>query len=406
MHISSRVKEISESITLKLNAKAVQMAESGTKVYNFTAGQLPHRPPQRFVESIKTELDFLKSFQYAPVPGYPELRKKILTHFEKSRGVTLPQNEFDAVVSNGGKHALSNVLSCLVETGDEVIVLSPYWLSYPEMIRFVKGVPVIVEGTFANNYVPAVKDIDKKLSPKTRAIIINSPSNPAGIHYSKEWMVSFAELMAKHPEIAIISDEIYFELVHDGSRPYYYYQHNPNLLKQTIICDGVSKSLASTGLRIGWTIAPKSLTGAMGRLQGQSTSNACSLIQRALIDFDFDGLRAFVEPINKHLQENAHLLQEKLEKYDLEQKKYPSLSAFYYLFDFTDTPVHKKFKTLNDDATDYSTVVAEQLLEQQQVAVVPGGPFGAPNTFRLSLVNEKGPFSEGLERMLAFINCK
>lgn len=403
MYISSRVKEISESITLKLNAKAVAMAESGTKVFNFTAGQLPHRPPQRFVESIKTELDFLKSFQYAPVPGYPELRKKVMAHFEKSRGVVLPQNEFDVVVSNGGKHALSNVLSCLLETGDEVIVLSPYWLSYPEMIRFVKGVPVIVEGSFANNYVPSVKDIDKSLSPKTRAIIINSPSNPAGIHYSREWMIEFAELMSKHKEVAIISDEIYFELIHDGSRPYYFYQHNPSLLKQTIICDGISKSLASTGLRVGWTIAPKAMTGAIGRLQGQSTSNTCSLIQRALIDFDFDGLRSFVTPINEHLKENAKIMQDKLIQYDLAQKSYPSLSAFYYLFDFTNTPIHNKLKTSANDTSDYSAQVAEMMLEQVQVAVVPGGPFGAPNTFRLSLVNEKGPFSEGLDKMFKFI---
>ena len=403
MHINTRVSEISESITLKLNAKAVAMSESGTKVFNFTAGQLPHRPPQRFVEGIKTELDFLKSYQYAPVAGYPELRTKVLNHFAKSRGVSLPQGEFDCVISNGGKHALSNVLGTIVDPGDEVIVLSPYWLSYPEIIRFVQGVPVTVEGNFDNHYIPSVKEIDRKISPRTRAIIINSPSNPAGIHYSREWMNDLADLLSKHPEVMVISDEIYFELVHDGSRPSYFYQSNPKLLNQTIVIDGISKSLASTGLRIGWTIAPKALTQAISRLQGQMTSNACSLIQRALIDFDLDSLRTFVKPINHHLQENAQTLLQKLEIKGLSQKSYPTLSAFYYLFDFSNTPVHEKFKKGAGDEADYSAQVAEAMLEQVQVAVVPGGPFGAPNTFRLSLVSEKGPFAEGVERMLEFI---
>ena len=168
MELSSRVKKISESITLKLNSKATQMAAEGHKVYNLTAGQLPFRPMSEFVDLIRSESDFLKSFQYSPVAGYPGLKKKIIKNFEETRKVSLDSAstgiEFDAVISNGGKHALTNILGCLIDHGDEAIIFSPYWVSYPEMIKFCGGVPVTVETSPFDIFIPSLGELESKIT--------------------------------------------------------------------------------------------------------------------------------------------------------------------------------------------------------------------------------------------------
>jgi aspartate aminotransferase len=406
MRTSSRVKEVSDSITLKLNSLAVEMAESGRKVYNYTAGQLPFRPMQEFVDFIRSELDFLKSYQYSPVAGFPELRKRILAYFEESRGVSFASSgaEFDCVITNGGKHAVSNVLGALIDHGDEVILLSPYWLSYPEIVKFCKGVPITISSSVYENFVPHIQDIKKALSPRTRAIILNSPNNPSGTHYPEHWMREFADLMAEHPEVAIISDEIYFELSYFDPKPSYPYQYRPELLKQTVIVDGISKSLASTGLRIGWALAPKPLAQAMTRLQAQTTSGANSLAQRALTHVDFNSIGNYLVPVRKHLRDNANTLRELMQKHELTQAWYQPLSAFYFMLDFSHSPMFAAYTKGSNDQSDYSAQICEDLLSELGVALVPGGPFGQPNTGRISLVLDKGPFAEGLEILFARMN--
>lgn len=405
MKTSSRVNSISESVTLKLNAKAVALAESGKQIYNLTAGQLPFRPATEFVDLMRSELDFIKSYHYSPVAGFPELRKNVLENFEKTRDVKLSDSdvEFDCVISNGGKHSISNIMGCLLDPGDEVIVMTPYWVTYPEIIKFCKGVPITIETTPYEFFVPSIDKIKLAISPKTKAIIVNSPQNPTGIHYSDEWMNEFAELMKKHPHVNIISDEIYYELFYYDPRPTYFYQKHPELLKQTIIVDGISKTLASTGLRLGWTIAPKDLTSAMTRLQGQTTSGANSLVQRALMNFEFDTVPQFLEPIKKHLRENASYLRDVYRDKNLAHIWYQSTSAFYYLMDFSQTPIMDRMKEQKPDQVDYSFEICEELLEEAGVAMVPGGAFGMPNTARMSFVLERDPFREAVDRIFDFV---
>ena len=176
MEISSRVSDIEESSTLKLNAKAVAMAESGKLIYNLTAGQLPFRPLPEFSALIRDELDFIRSYQYSPVAGYPELRKKIMENWEKTRGMSLSDSgvEFDCVVTNGGKHAVSNVMGTLLDHGDEVIVLAPYWVTYPEIIKFCKGIPKVIYTSPFDVFKPSIDEIKKAISPRTKAIIASA----------------------------------------------------------------------------------------------------------------------------------------------------------------------------------------------------------------------------------------
>lgn len=405
MELSQRVQDISESITLKLNAKAVALADSGQKVYNLTAGQLPFRPMSEFTELIRSELDFLKSYQYSPVAGFPELRKKLIKYIEESRGIQLNDSgvEFDCIVSNGGKHSISNIMAALIDDGDEVILLAPYWVSYPEMVKYCKGVVKPVTSSIFDAFIPSIDDIRAQMTDKTKMIVVNSPSNPSGIHYSKSWMDDFAALMIEYPNVSIISDEIYYELNYFDPKPTYFYQTKPELLARTIIVDGISKNLACTGLRLGYTIAPKPLVKALTKLQGQTTSGCNSLIQKALVNFDFNHIKTYLEPIKVHLRENSQVVMEKFRDNGLAKSWYQSQSAFYYVVDFSKAPIIKKYRKSADDTADYSAQISEDLLEKHGVAIVPGGAFGVENAARISLVLQKEPFTEAVDLLMKFM---
>lgn len=408
MELSSRVKGMPESVTLKLNSKAMEMSEAGKQVYNLTAGQLPFRPPQQFIDSIRSELDFLKSYQYSPVSGFTELRKKIIAHIEEARGIhfsSIKDETFDCVISNGAKHSISSILGVLINPGDEVIIISPYWLSYPEMIKFCHGVPVIVKSSIFDVFTPNMSDIKKAISPKTKAIIINSPNNPAGIHYSHEWMKQFADLLTENPDVCVISDEIYFEVCYYDPKPTYFYQINPELLKRTVIVDGISKAFASTGLRIGYCIGPKNFCKAIENLQGQLTSSANSLIQRAMLNYNFANSAQFLGPVKIHLRENANVIREKFKEYHLMKCWYQPVSAFYFMIDFSQTPVfEKKYRKDKNDNKDYSIEICEDILNQLGVVIVPGTDFGLVNSARISLVLHKEVFTEAVDKLVKFLH--
>lgn len=407
MELSSRVKGMAESVTLKLNTKAIEMIEAGKQVYNLTAGQLPFRPPQLFIDSIRNELDFLKSYQYSPVSGFDELRSKVITHIEETRGIhfnTVKDETFDCVISNGAKHSISSILGAIVNPGDEVIIISPYWLSYPEMIKFCHGVPVIVKSSIFDVFTPSMNDIRKSISQKTKAIIINSPNNPAGIHYSDEWMNDFANLLEENQDLIVISDEIYYEVCYYDPKPTYFYQKKPELLKRTVIVDGISKAFASTGLRIGYCIGPKNLCKAIENLQGQLTSGANSLIQRAMLNYNFADSAQFLGPVKIHLRENATVIREKFKEHHLMKCWYQPVSAFYFMIDLSQTAVYEKYRKDKNDQTDYSMQICEDILKQTGVVIVPGTDFGLTNSARISLVLPKEAFTEAIEKLVTFLH--
>ncbi|MBP9680954.1 MAG: aminotransferase class I/II-fold pyridoxal phosphate-dependent enzyme [Bacteriovorax sp.] len=407
MELSSRVKGIAESVTLKLNSKAMELSESGKQIYNLTAGQLPFRPPQSFIDAIRSELDFLKSYQYSPVGGFVDLRKKLIEHIESTRGIHFSglDEPFDCVISNGAKHSISNILGAIINPGDEVIVISPFWISYPEMIKFCRGIPVEVKSSIFDVFTPPLTELKKAITNKTKAIIINSPNNPAGIHYSDEWMQEFAELLIDHPHVCVISDEIYFEVCYYDPRPTYFYQKKPELLKRTVIVDGISKAFASTGLRIGYCVAPKNICQGIENLQGQLTSSANSLIQRAMMNYDFSSSSQFLIPVKNHLRDNANIIREKLKDAHLMKCWYQPVSAFYYMIDFSQTPVFERYAKNRKDKTDYSVQICEDILQELGVVIVPGTDFGMPNSARLSLVLHKEAFTEAMGKLVDFLSA-
>ena len=341
--MSNRISDFSESVTLKLNAKANGLIQEGKNIYNLTAGQLPFRPDSIFTDALKKETNFIKSFQYSPVPGMKELREKVLKWSEKERDLDLATS-MDVLVSNGAKQVLSTILCSLINPGDEVAIIAPYWVSYPSMIKLYGGGVKVIETDFYEHFAPSMDAIRKSLTLTTKAIIINSPNNPVGHIYNEAWMIEFAKLMEEFPNTVIISDEIYRELNYYDPSPKYFYQFSKNLLDRTLIVGGISKVMAATGLRLGWCLGPKDFISSMSKLQGHTSSGANSLVQQALLNYNFDEIPEFLSPIKIHLRENSKLLREQLRESNLAHKWYQVSGAFYYLIDFTKSPILEQFQ--------------------------------------------------------------
>ena len=402
MLLSSRVKGIHDSITMKLNEKAIQLTDEGKVIYNLSGGQLPIKPNSEFIDKIHHQLNFLKSYQYSPSAGFPALRKKLMKQFISTRKMPeeLFESDWDIILSNGSKHSLYNVIGALVDPGDEVMLLAPYWVSYPEMIKFWGGVPTIVKSNVFDAFVPAIEDLHKAMTPLTKVIILNSPNNPAGVHYSEAWMRDFADFLKEYPDLIVISDEVYSDITYFDPKPTYFYQLDHSLMKRTVVVHAISKTLASTGLRLGWTIAPENVVSAMSRIQGQTTSGPNSLIQRALLDFDFQHIETFLTPVKNHIRQNAATLREKFREANLGHCWYQSTSAFYFMLDFSRTPMFQRF----GGEGDYAYIITDELLESEGITVVPGTDFGIPNTARISLVIEEVPFQEAVMKIVKYLN--
>ncbi len=402
MLLSSRVKGLSDSITMKLNERALGLTDEGKVIYNLSGGQLPIKPLPEFVEKIHHQLNFLKSYQYSPVAGFSNLRKKLTRHMVEVRHLPsdIFENDFDCIISNGSKHSIYNALGALIDPGDEVILLAPYWVSYPEMIKFWGGTSNVVRSNVFDAFVPAIEDMRKAMSPRTKAIILNSPNNPAGVHYSEAWMREFAIFLKENPDLIVISDEVYSDITYFDPKPSYFYQFDHTLLERTIIVHAISKTLASTGLRLGYSIAPSAIISAMGKIQGQTTSGPNSLIQRALMDFDLKFLDTFLEPVKFHVRQNAATLREKFRKANLGHCWYQSTSAFYFMIDFSRTPMFSRFESDKD----HSYTVADELLQNEGITVVPGTDFGLPNSARIALVIEEVPFQEAISKIVRYLN--
>lgn len=411
MDLSLRVKAAQESVTLTVNDKINELSKSGKHIYNLTAGQLPFKPASEFIKVISGQLNFLKSYQYSPIGGFPALQSKFINYVEKKRDIDLKnsETEFDCIISNGSKHTLYNILGALLNPGDEVILLTPYWVSYPEMIKFWGGVPKIVKSNAFDAFTPHIEEIKKVISSKTKAIIINSPNNPAGIHYSDDWMKEFAEFLKDYPDLIVVSDELYSEISYFDPAPTYFYQHDPTLLKQTVIVDGISKSFACTGLRIGFCIADKELTDAISKLQSQTTSGPNSLIQKSLIEFDFNLLENFFDPVKIQLRECAQVVRESFREANLAQCWYQTTSGFYYFVEFSRMPVFEKYKKREeskDDSHDWSEEIVRDILDETGVALVPGAAFGYPNSARMSMTIEIAPFQEAMNKLIKYLANK
>ncbi len=409
--LSDRVINAVGSVTLAMNEKILELKKQGKDIYNLTAGQLPFRPEANFIQSLQGQLSFLSSYQYSPVQGIAEYQEKCLEQFISSRFFSWNnseigeyKNNFAVLISNGSKHSLFNLFATILNKGDEVVIFSPYWVSFPEIVRFWGGVPRIVDCHHYDSFSPDLEQLKEVLDQsKIKAIIINSPNNPTGVHYSEVWMKQFAQLMKKYPQVLLVSDEIYEQLYYYDPAPTYFYQYEVELLSRTMIINGISKSLAATGLRIGSTIGPKSLIRSMAILQSQSTSGANSLIQNALKDYDDRQLRPYLQEIRLQLRRNAEILKEILREYDLSTCWYQTTSAYYYIIDFMRTPYFKKKYPTHIRSNDMSEDICHALLDEEAVALIPGTNFGAPNCARLSFTLDPELFEMACKKVAKFL---
>lgn len=393
--------KINESLTLKINEKVNALKSSGKRVYNLTSGQLNFRPPLGLIKSIEKELNFLQSFQYSPNSGFKELREKFLNDFKSKRNIQISKSQHGALITSGSKASLNLALgSILNSTKDEVIVIAPYWGTYVEAIKIWKGKVVKLEAHSFNLYIPCLDELSRAITSNTKAIIINSPNNPSGVHYGKEWMVKFAELLNKHEELLVISDEVYSDLSYFDPKPCYYYEYDQKLLDRTIVISGISKSLASSGLRVGYSIGSKKIIENMISLQSQLTSGPSSLIQSALINFDFDSSFEFLDSIKKSTRNCSQILRDSFVDNDLSHIWYQPNGGFYYFIDFSKFPFFTKYSSSEEDC---SEDICEQILDQTGVALVPGNYFGVKNSARISFTLEESAFEEAVTILFEYL---
>lgn len=390
--LSRRALEIKPSATLAITAKAKEMAAKGIDVIGFGAGEPDSTTPAHIVDEAVAALKGGDVF-YTPVGGTPHLKKAIIEATKRDYGVSYEPSEVTASV--GAKHALFNLFMSLVDAGDEVIVPAPYWVSYPEQVIFAGGTPVIVKTSEESGFLMTPEALEKAVTPKTKAVIINSPSNPTGGMYTREDLLALAEV-ARKGDYIIVSDDIYDKLVYDGGKFTSILEVAPDLKNRVVIINGVSKTYAMTGWRLGYALGPKWLIQAMENIQSQSTSNPTSFVQKAAA-LALTGDQTCVSQMREVFEKRRNMIVAGLNSIDGVTCRMPK-GAFYAFPNITG--LYGKKTPKGEVLTDSMSVTA-YLLEEARIAVIPGGPFGANDNLRLSYATSEKLITEGLARMKA-----
>lgn len=405
--LSKRTQLALPSVTLQINENMIALQKEGKDIFNLTSGQLPFRPESNFILSLQHQLNFLASYQYSPVQGLFELREKLKNDWYEQKLVSfnVPKPATEMIISHGSKHALFNLFATIINPGDEVVLFSPYWVSFPEMVSFWQGIPKVVECYHHDAFTPNLDHLRTSINDKTKAIIVNSPNNPTGVHYSAQWMQDFATIMNDFPNVLIISDEVYDQLYYYDPAPTFFYQYQPNLLQQTVIVNGISKCLASTGLRLGTALGPAAIIKEMSKLQGNSTSGANSLVQFALLEYEFKNYKNYLQEIRLNLRKSAEILKDSFRQFQLSTCWYQTTSAFYFMLDFTRTP-YFKIHYAGKPAGDYSQEICKKMLQTASVGVVPGTNFGIQNSARISFTLDPDHFAKACYQLCHFLQAK
>jgi aspartate aminotransferase len=389
-YLSDRIKSLAVSATLAMAQKSRELKAKGIDVIDLSLGEPDFNTPDDIKEAAKKAIDDNYS-KYPPVPGYGDLREAISKKFKEENGLNYTADQI--IVSAGGKHSLINVILSIVNPGDEVIILAPYWVSYFDQIILAEGKPVIVNGTIENDFKIKTEDLEAAVTSKTRLIIFNSPSNPTGMVYTKDEMEKIARIVQKHEGLFIISDEIYEHITftgkHESMASFDY------IYDRVITINGVSKGYAMTGWRIGYMGAPLWIAKACNKLQGQFTSGVCSIAQRA-------ALAAVQSKTNsKEIMREAFLRRRNLICGLLNEVKGMKVripqGAFYVMPDIT------YYIGMSDGTTTIkdSDELALYLLDKAQVALVGGTSFGAPNCIRISYAASDDSIIEAVKRIIA-----
>ena len=387
--LSDRAKSLRPSPTLAINAKAKSMQAQGIHVISFGAGEPDFDTPENIKQAAKKALDngFTK---YTPVGGIDDLKDAIINKFQRDSGLSYKRSEI--IVSCGGKHSFYNLAQAIFDRGDEVIIPAPFWVSYPPMVSLAGGSPVIVATTEKNEFKITPEDLKKPITPRTKALIINSPSNPTGSAYTKKELEKIAEI-AISKNFFVISDEIYEKIVYDGFQFISIASLSDEMKKKTIIVHGVAKTYAMTGWRIGYTAGSEEIISAMNNIQSQSTSNPTSIAQKASVEA-LAGPQDEVEKMVSAFAQRRNYIVDRLNKMP-GVSCYKPAGAFYVFPNFSSY----YGKSYQGKKIENSTHLADYFLDVARVAVVPGVEFGADPFERLSYATSMEDIKEGLNRI-------
>ena len=394
MELSKKAQRIQASVTLAITAKAKEMKENGIDVISFGAGEPDFNTPQNIINAaIKAMED--GNTKYTNVNGILPLREAICKKFKDDNN--LVYNPSQIVVSTGAKQSLANAFLAILNPGDEVIVPNPYWVSYPELIRLADGKPVFVESNETSSYKFTKENLEKVVTEKTKAIILNTPNNPTGTIYNKEELIEIAEFAKKY-DLIIISDEMYEKLLYDGEKHISIASVSDDAYERTIVINGLSKSYAMTGWRLGYCGATEKIAKLMANIQSHMTSNVCSITQYAAIEA-LSGPQDKVKEMIFEFERRRNYMVKTLEKMNNLSIIKPQ-GAFYIMINI-DKCLGKE---INGEKIIDSMDFSAKLLEHEKVAVIPGKAFGLDNYVRVSYATSMELIEKGLERINKFIN--
>ncbi len=386
--LSNRLNSLSPSATLAMSQKSSELKAQGIDVINLSVGEPDFNTPVHIKEAAKKAIDENYS-RYSPVAGYPALRAAIAEKLRKENGLEYSINQISC--ANGAKQSVCNTILALVNPGDEVIVPAPYWVSYPEMVKLAEGVPVTVSAGIGQDFKITPAQLEEAITPKTKALILCSPSNPTGSVYDGEELAALAEVLLRHPDVMVIADEIYEHINYVGR--HYSIAQVPGMKERTVIVNGVSKAYAMTGWRIGFIAGPEWVVKACNKLQGQYTSGPCSVSQKAA-EAAYTGTQEPVEEMRKAFERRRDLIVRLSREVPGWEVNVPQ--GAFYLFPKCSAYFGKRF---GDRVINTSDDLAMYLLEEGHVACVGGTSFGAPECIRLSYATSDENIVEAIRRI-------
>ncbi len=394
--LSDRINNVAPSATLAVDSKAKAMKAAGVDVIGFGAGEPNFPTPDYVVEAAAEACRDPRNHRYTPTPGLPELREAIARKMLRDSGYEVTPEQ--VVVTNGGKQAVYEAFQVLLNDGDEVIIPTPYWTSYPEAVKLAGGVPVEVFAGADRSFEPDIDAIEAARTARTRAIIVTSPSNPTGAVWSRETIEAIGRWAVEH-HVWVVSDEIYEHLNYDGARTAYIGQVVPEVRDQLIVLNGVAKTYAMTGWRVGWLVAPEPVAKAAAKLQGHMTSNVANVSQRAAIAAvggDLDAVYAMREAFDVRRKAIVAALNA------IDGVHCPTPTGAFYAFADVSGLLNRPLGVNGSVATS-SAELAAMLLDEAHVAAVPGEAFGAPGYLRFSYALADDQLAEGMRRFQAWV---
>ncbi|MBR6187742.1 MAG: pyridoxal phosphate-dependent aminotransferase [Prevotella sp.] len=393
--LSLRLQRLAPSATLAMSQKSSEMKVRGIDVINMSVGEPDFNTPDHIKEAAKKAVDDNYS-RYSPVPGYMDLRQAISDKLKREN--QLEYSPAEILVSNGAKQSVCNTILALVNPGDEVIIPAPYWVSYPQMVLLAGGNPVFVEATFEQNFKMTPEQLEKAITPKTRMLILCSPSNPTGSVYNKEELRALANIILSHKDLYVLADEIYEHINYVGRHESI--AQFPGMKERAIVVNGVSKAYAMTGWRIGYIAAPEWIVKGCNKLQGQYTSGPCSVSQKAA-EFAYTQSQECVEEMRKAFERRRDLIVSLAREIPGLEVNVPE--GAFYLFpkcsSFFGRSVSCADSAANGTTINNSTDFAMYLLEEAHVATVGGDAFGDPDCFRMSYATSDDNIREAMRRI-------